>query len=136
MSGGRSTVAARKGVAVRQGGDICSVSPEGHALTEQYYIECKHVRSLDLESFFLTGKGALAKFWRVALREAKRHKREPIIIARQNRIKDLIITRPGSLKKVIVKNPSGMCLRIKSAGVVAEVRYLDDLLKSPFKADA
>jgi hypothetical protein len=39
MSGGRSTVANRRGVKLnRQAGDITSTSPEGHALTDKFFI--------------------------------------------------------------------------------------------------
>lgn len=131
MSGGRATVSNRKGVSVRQAGDITAVAPEGHALTDRFYIECKHVQSLDLEAFCLTGKGALAKFWRVACREAQQHRREPIIIARQNRTADLVISRPQAFKKAVVKTPSGMCISVKGNGVSAELRYLEDVLACP-----
>lgn len=134
MSGGRATVRNREKVVVRQAGDITAVAPEGHALTDHYYVECKHVRSLDIEAFCLTGKGALAKFWRVALKEARQHGREPLIIARQNRTKDLVICRPSGLKRAIGTSPKGMSIRVSSSAVKAELRLFEEVLACPFQA--
>lgn len=84
MSGGRATVAHRKGKIVRQAGDICAVSPEGHAFTDKWYLECKHVKNLGLDQFLVKGTGPLAKFWAKCKDEAEIHNREPVIIAKQN----------------------------------------------------
>lgn len=91
MSGGRATVAHRKGESVRQAGDITAVAPEGHVLTGQYYVECKHYRDLDLVGFFLNDKGKLAGFWRTAKREAEKHGRMPMLIAKQNNVPTIMI---------------------------------------------
>lgn len=136
LSGGRATIAHRKGEVVRQAGDITAVSAEGHALTNFWYIECKHYKNLDIDSFCLTGKGSLAKFWKVACREAAKHHREPMLIARQNRIKDLIVLRPHALKSLTAEKPASMLLRVKNPKVgVCEVRYLNDVLACPFKGE-
>lgn len=110
MSGGRATVGARKGVDLRrQAGDICAVAPEGHSLTDRFYIECKHVNSLDIESFIVKRRGKLAAFWEVAKREAKRHGRLPMIIARQNRLPTLMLVREyppvKTVKDVLAMRP-------------------------------
>lgn len=90
MSGGRATVQTRKGKANRQAGDITAVSREGHKLTDKFYIECKSYRSLDIGQFlFETGK--LAAFWRKTVEEAKKHHRNAILIAKENRGKILLI---------------------------------------------
>lgn len=92
MSGGRATVGARKGKDLRrQAGDITAVAPEGHSLTERYYIECKHVKQLRIDRFIVTETGPLADFWKVAKREAERHGRIPMIIARQNQMPTLVL---------------------------------------------
>jgi len=97
MSGGRATVQHRKGVSIRQAGDICAVAPEGHTLTEKYFIECKHVRNLDVLSFLLVNKGHLANYWKVACAQARTHKRKPMIIAKENHSPILVITHIGEL---------------------------------------
>lgn len=103
MSGGRATVALKRGVKIQQVGDICAVRPELHDFTAKYFIECKHVRSLDIESFLLKGKGALAKFWRTAVREAERHGRIAMIVARQNNTPDIVVMPRGELLQPLLR---------------------------------
>ena len=82
MSGGRATVQGRRGVKVRQVGDICAVSDEGFELTNQYFIECKNIKDLGLTAFVLSNKGPLAKHWAKAVKQAEEHGREPMLIVR------------------------------------------------------
>ena len=97
MSGGRATVARRKGQMVRQSGDICAVSPEGHILTDKWFIECKNYRRLQLDQFLVKGTGDLATFWKKACEEAARDSKDPMLIAKQNSWPTLIIGRPNHL---------------------------------------
>lgn len=92
MSGGRATVARQRGVDVRQAGDICAVAPEGHVLTDRWFVEVKHYKRLDLAKF-LIGLGILASFWRIASEQAALHGRVPMVIARQNLFPTLILVR-------------------------------------------
>lgn len=85
ISGGRSTVARKKGELVRQMGDICAVSPEGHKLTDAFYIECKNYRDLNFLGL-LNGKGKLVEFWTDTMRLATMHQKLPMLIAKQNRV--------------------------------------------------
>jgi hypothetical protein len=80
MSGGRATV---KRGQVRQAGDITAVAPEGHALTEKFYVECKAYKTLTLDCL-VTGKGTLIDFWKIAVREAKSHNKLPMLIFKRN----------------------------------------------------
>lgn len=93
MSGGRATVAHRKGGLVRQAGDICAVEEEGIEFCRQWYCECKHVKYLGLESFFIKQTGDLHKFWKKAVEEAAKYKRDVMLIALQNRWPVLVITK-------------------------------------------
>lgn len=85
-----------RGVKVRQVGDICSVSPEGHAFTEIWFVECKNVRDANLSAFLLLNKGPLAKFWKTARLEAAKHRRSPMVVIRA-RGPTLVVTLPGRL---------------------------------------
>jgi hypothetical protein len=114
MSGGRATVAKRKGTDIRQTGDICAVSPEGHALTDIYFIECKFYKDLKITSFILDNKGPLAKFWKEACKKAGWHNHIPMLIAKENNRKILIITEE------VVPNEKPL------------IRYLHDVLKNKF----
>lgn len=124
LSGGRATVAHRKGQTVRQAGDICAVSPEGHQLCDAFFLECKHYRNLDFGNFFIRGAGTLSKFWRVACREAKRHDKAPMMIARQNRYPDVLMVKPG----VFTKNRKGLLAKTKDC----EVYSLKEVLNGPY----
>jgi hypothetical protein len=91
MSGGRATVHGRD---VRQCGDICSVSPEGHTLTDIFFIECKHTKNMQLIRFFTEAKGgpkSLMRFWIVCCREAAKHGKWPMLIAKQNGVATLMV---------------------------------------------
>jgi hypothetical protein len=97
MSGGRATVAHRKGKNVRQCGDLCAVGPEGHEFCEKYFLELKHVKKLALDQFLVKGTGPLAGFWRIAKREAFKHGRQPMIIAKQNGWPVVVLTETRQL---------------------------------------
>lgn len=92
MSGGRASRGIKRGEKLRrQAGDICAVAPEGHGLTNTWYIELKHYAKLDIAQFFLTGTGRLAKFWRETEKAALVFNRHPMLIARQNHTITLLI---------------------------------------------
>ena len=94
MSGGRATIAyTRNGEPVRQGGDIASVSPEGHALVDRFTIECKCVRSLELVNFMLHNIGRTARFWSKLVMEAQRDGKQPMLIAKENRGAIIVIAK-------------------------------------------
>jgi hypothetical protein len=99
LSGGRATVAQRKGRNVRQAGDICSVAPEGHVLTDDYFIECKSYRNLGIGQFLVSDKGSLVKFWKVACKEARNYGRRPMLIVKQNSLPILVIVKTGCLSR-------------------------------------
>lgn len=98
ISGGRATVLLTKGRSVKPAGDICAVDPNGHRLTDRFFIECKHVRDLQLHRFMLH-EGTLHNFWEQAVRQAVDHKRTPMLIARQDFLPVLLIVLAGSLRQ-------------------------------------
>lgn len=133
MSGGRATVGFRRGDKLsRQAGDISSISPEGHALTSLFLVECKHYRKLDIEAFFLTGKGRLSRFWEKAVAEARQHGLEPLLIARQNFTPDIIVTRPRALSQFKELNDSMVVKLARPGKTPCEVRLLKQLLELEF----
>ena len=86
MSGGRATVSKKKGKLLnRQAGDISAVAPEGHALTDLFYVECKFVKKLGVSTFLFKRTGLLNQFWNVAHREARQHGRAAMLIAKENK---------------------------------------------------
>jgi hypothetical protein len=120
MSGGRATVHSRS---VRQAGDICAVAPEGHVLTNQFCIECKHVKKLDIASFILNNRGALAKFWKQACKQAQDQLRQPLLIAKENGREPLVLCRPRALRMYCVS---------EAKTISPEIRFLSELLNTKF----
>jgi hypothetical protein len=128
MSGGRATVAHRKGKNIRQEGDLTAVAPEGHRFTDHYYSECKHVKDLALMSFLFKHKGILAKFWRKVQEEANRNKKMPVIFARQNGWPVLVIASYDAFYRVT--NPD-----IYMEGRHLAIWQLDRLIQHPLWED-
>jgi hypothetical protein len=125
MSGGRATVAKRKGIDVRQTGDITAVSPEGHALTNLFFIETKFYKSLAIDSFILENKGPLAAFWKEACVKARSHKLLPMLIAKENRREPLIITSSQTIFRICD-------YKVRSFTILPEIRWLSDVLETGF----
>ena len=104
-------------------GDICAVAPEGHKLTDRFFIECKHVKKLDIASFILNDRGALAKFWKQACKQAREHMRQPLLIAKENNREPIVICRPQGLRMYCTEPPKTL---------TPEIRFLSALLKTRF----
>ena len=121
MSGGRATV---KRGQVRQAGDITAVAPEGHALTEKYFVECKSYKALTLDCL-VSGKGTLIDFWKVAVREATSHQKMPMLVFKRNHWPTIVILSKKGLSDLKVKP------FIQSPDMFF-VKF-DDLLKTEFK---
>lgn len=86
MSGGRSTVAFKKGKShAAQVGDISAVHPLGNQFIKNFAIECKFYKDLNFQGM-LTGKGHLVDFWTEINEQAGRYKKHPIMFVRQNRM--------------------------------------------------
>jgi hypothetical protein len=93
MSGGRATVGRKKGeLNQTQEGDISAVDPAGHWLVKRFVIECKCVKSLDLDAFIYYHKGALAGFWNTLTKITSGTPKEPMLIAKQNQYPPMLIT--------------------------------------------
>jgi len=100
MSGGRGTLLNRKGKAAgNSAGDITATGEEGHALTDNFFIECKAYRTLSVDSFVLKNSGALWKFWATATSEALKHGKAPMLIAKQNGVDPFVLARDRDIVK-------------------------------------
>lgn len=128
MSGGRATVARGE---VRQAGDVCSVAPEGHSLTDLFYIEAKFYADLALPRFFLESKGILMKFWDKALAESSKYSRSPLLVAKQNMYPAIVLMEENSLGMLTCDEPP--FIKCKDG---LEVILLDDLLNTGYMKKA
>ena len=96
MSGGRATVQRKRGVTnLTQGGDISAIAADSSWLTEEWFIEAKHYKDLEIVSSFIKNKGTLARFWSKCISEAESYNKRPMLIAKQNRIPELLIVKRG-----------------------------------------
>lgn len=124
MSGGRATVA--KGT-VRQAGDITAVAPEGHILTDQFYIELKHYKELSIDCL-IKGKGALISIWQTTQKESAKYDRIPVLIFKQNNWPIMFVTTEYGISMLALNR----LVCIESANFdMCFVRF-DGLLKIPF----
>lgn len=121
MSGGRATV---RGLDVRQAGDVCAVAPEGHEFCQYWYVECKHLKSLDFHCL-LKGTGALLKHFATAAKQALKRGQTPMLIARQNGTPTVVVT----YEYVAVKP----CLTVEQVGDVIYVYRFDDYMARPWR---
>jgi hypothetical protein len=140
MSGGRATIGQRKGKEMaHQAGDITATHPDGHVLTDKWFIECKRVRDMGYEAGIFKNQGLLAKYWAEATAQALLHKRTPMLIARQN-LGETIVVVPCAYQLAagaghyVHLNPQGYLLR--SMLLKADFYTFDSMIAKPFVADA
>lgn len=134
MSGGRATVGRRAGKTLdRHAGDISATSPEGHALTDFWYVECKAYKDLGLEGAMLEGQGPLAKFWRKTCEEATAHGKLPMLIAKQNMRRIMLVTPVASFLNPYGVHPLRHTAAIARLYVLrADVFCFDTVTSQPF----
>ena len=93
MSGGRATVQFKAGkVNLAQSGDVSAIGQEAYAFCEKVFVEVKHYSDLSIGRGFLCHTGNLVAFWHVAVREAAKYGKHPLLIARQNRYPTMALT--------------------------------------------
>ncbi len=127
MSGGRATVRHKSGKDTRQTGDITAVAPEGHALTNLFFIECKFYKDLNVDSFLIENVGTLAKFWQHANKEAAKYSRYPMLIVKENR-REVLLIADAPLHRIC--NPKQL-LRLWQG---PNVYLFDEVMRSKFIA--
>ena len=92
LSGGRSTVARKKGEYLQaSAGDISAIDSLGEVLTKPFLIECKNVANLHLHRFITEHSGLLVEFWEKACSQAIDHRKKPMLICKQNQYPILLL---------------------------------------------
>lgn len=88
MSGGRSTIYAKRGEGAKsamQAGDLSGIDEAGCAFINEFYVECKHYKYLNLDSLFFEFSGTgLLMFWNQAKSNARTLGKKTMLIAKQN----------------------------------------------------
>lgn len=135
MSGGRATVAFKKGGENRtQCGDITAIHPDGNALTDRCLISCKFYQDLKIAGT-VTGstKAGLTSFWLECLEEAKRYNKLPVLIAKQNNVQPFICLNDAGVANFQVK---GHYLALLPLGGGVQILWLDRFLKHAVRPGA
>jgi hypothetical protein len=127
MSGGRATIAYRKGQSIRQCGDITAVAPEGFDFCDQYYIECKALKSFQFMDFLLM-RGVSFLIWKRTWQEAHKHERLPMLIIKRNHWPTLLITSAAGMGWLRITDT----LRITMSGAGCRVALLEDVLAKTY----
>jgi hypothetical protein len=117
-SGGRATIVAVDGTKHTQSGDISSIHPLGHTFTETFVIECKHYKSIQLDTFVFTGKGHFEKFWKQVRRDAKKFNKHPMLITKQNN-RPILIALNGKGSSLFQWGPDDSLDRDPSGSLIA-----------------
>jgi len=125
MSGGRATVAKGE---VRQAGDICAVALEGHALTDLYYFELKHLKKIGLDGL-IKGGGSLNRIWQIAIEQAESYGKIPVLIIKQNNWPVLVCTSSEGSFMLKIENE----IKINAPYLDMDITLFDDLLGVDFK---
>jgi len=98
MSGGRATLQLRQDIINKaQSGDMTAISAEAYAFAAEHFIECKHYKDLGFGRGLICQTGTIWTFWQRACREAAKHGKIPILIARQNLYPIVAIVPQGKL---------------------------------------
>ena len=130
MSGGRSTIQIRKGKQnTSQAGDISSIDRIGAELIEQFCIECKHYKTLDLIPGIIHNRGALYSFWNKVVEDAFAIRKMPLLIAKQNRLPSLILMTEIGACTLNLRRGKCVC-HLPQWG--CDIYLLDDVLAENF----
>jgi hypothetical protein len=123
LSGGRATVAHRKGNKLaNQVGDISCIHPIGHHFISRFAPECKFYSDLEIQGL-LTGRGKLLAFWQEITTQANRYNKLPFLVAKQNRLPATIcLTSRGLIQElslteqltVVISKPHDLYIMLAS----------------------
>ena len=95
MSGGRATLQRRIRTGTKrtnQCGDISAISREGQDFLDVFFVDCKFLKSLQIDAWIYGQEGRLPNTWDKVLGEALDHNRVPLVVAKQNHKPELILT--------------------------------------------
>jgi hypothetical protein len=105
MSGGRSTVAFKRGKRLAsQVGDISCIHPIGNHFINTFAPECKFYNDLEWKGL-LTGKGKIISFWIEINEQAGRYGKLPFLVARQNRMPAFVCVNNTGMIKLGLDHP-------------------------------
>lgn len=85
MSGGRATLAAKKGDdTVQSSGDLTAIDSTSYIFASKFSIECKFYKDFDFGALIYGRKSGLPVFWKQCRTDAKAVNKLPFLIAKKN----------------------------------------------------
>lgn len=104
MSGGRATISSSKGKSlIAQVGDISCIDPIGSKFAESFYCECKFYANLDYLGL-LKDTGKLLEFWLDTKTKSEDCGKNPLLIAKQNRILPMACLNEEGAKQLGIRH--------------------------------
>ena len=92
ISGGRATVAAKKGKFLGHvSGDVCAVHELGYPFVKQFYVECKFLKNLHLTRLVIDNEGPLLDIWKTTVDWADTYDKLPVLVAKQNQHEPIVV---------------------------------------------
>lgn len=96
QSGGRATTLRRKGENLSvHAGDIAAIDPAGERFIKTFFVECKFLKTLRLDSLVYPQKGTLGPMWQKCQRQAAAYGKMPVMVVKENGKSVLLITNGG-----------------------------------------
>lgn len=111
MSGGRATVGLKKGIKRNtQFGDITAIDPLGNKLTDNFIIECKAYKNIQLQSM-LFGKpknNSIYEFWVKLHEQTTLLNKDKMLIIRPNNLPILMGLDEDSVFRKVLEDSYGI----------------------------
>lgn len=97
QSGGRATTLQKTGQLLAvQAGDVAAIDRAGSAFTDVFFVECKCLKTIRLDSSVYKHKSGLVQIWEKCSRQAAYYRKVPVLIFREYR-KPPMLCLPGWL---------------------------------------
>jgi len=121
QSGGRATTLRKKGEDLSvHAGDIAAIDPAGEQFCKTFFVECKFLKSLKLDTLVYPMKGVIQPIWEKCREQAAQYKKVPLLICKEN----------GRLPLVMFDRADQCCARNYFGSCDAWLAYFDDLLET------
>ena len=121
-SGGRATqLRKQRKRADSQAGDLGVIDKAAQPFINQFFVECKFVKSLKLNTIFADGvdRTGIIGHWLKARAQARAHGKAPILFCRENRGADLVVIGSRGMKLLGLNDP------LLSGAFIAHLPQLD-----------
>lgn len=97
-----------------QAGDISAISPEGQPLVDMFFIDCKHLEDLKLDTIVYGAAGQLRDIWYEPKEKALQFSKIPLVVAKEDYRNPLVLTNTKG-KEILEKSVKGFdCLPLKA----------------------